>query len=214
LASSDRSITLSKRTVGVALAVVLGLIFGVTQIGHAASSAQPADKMTVTGNNDDQFGPGTTVTVLGGTMKTSTTEDLILQVSMECAIITSTITTNTTEYAFGQVRIRVTVDGVPVQVGGTTPDDGWVVFCNRAQTVTTTGTDTHSIMLATRAANSFNWVKLNVGGAGVSHVIRVLAEFTETPTNATSMAKAIIGRRTLVVEPTKAANNETLGCCP
>ena len=67
--------------------------------------------------------------------------------------------------------------------------------------------DSIRTFMETRQANGFNWMALNVGAA--THLIEVKAELTTTATVKAS-AKAVLGNRTLIVEPTKAANNETV----
>src|SRR2546421_624197 len=94
--------------------------------------------------------------------------------------------------------------GLVVGMGGTA-DDGKVVFCNRTYARTTSGfteQETISDYLNTREANAFNWASLDSGN-GI-HTIAVKGEFTKTATNGT--ASAIIGNRTLVVDPTKVQN--------
>ena len=83
-------------------------------------------------------------------------------------------------------------------------DDILDVFSN----ITTAGfteSETISDYLNTREANGFNWASLDSGN-GI-HTITVKGEFTKTATNGT--ASAIIGNRTLVVDPTKVQNQTT-----
>jgi hypothetical protein len=189
--------------VALAGAVALGLMVG---IGGAAGTV-PADKVTVTGAKPDIVDAGSNVTLLGPVqMRTSTPEDLVFHVTAECSILNHiTNTGNDASSSQGQVRVWVEVDGHPV---GVVPghqgssDDGKVVFCNRTYARTTSGfteSETISDYLNTREANGFNWASLDTGN-GI-HTIVVKGEFTATATNGT--ASAIIGNRTLVVDPTK-----------
>jgi hypothetical protein len=176
--------------------------------GGAADNL-PADKVTATGAKPDVSAPGQTVTLLGPVrMRTSTVEDLALQFTAECSILTDLTTTgNDTQDAFGQVRTWVEVDGKPVGVVPGTPggsDDGKVVLCNRAYHRDTSGftADNQATIhdyIRTREANGFNWATVNVGN-GI-HTIAVKGEFTETATNK-GVAQAVVGNRTLIVQPT------------
>ena len=72
-----------------------------------------------------------------------------------------------------------------------------------------TGCETEEWFQNTKSANAFNWVRLNVGNG--DHVIRLKADVSsaasaETPSEV-SEAKAYIGNRTMIVEPTKMAND-------
>jgi hypothetical protein len=204
-----RSVTVAAMTIAVvALAVVW---IGVTS-GQAADSL-PADKMGVVAADTEVVSPSENVSLLGPTkMRTSSTEDLIFQVTAECALTTDVKTVgNDDQSAAGLVKIWVTVDGKEVPVApGTT--DGKIVFCNRSyQRRTTLFEDedaTIETFFRTRQANGFNWVKLNVGN-GI-HTIEVRGTLTHEATD-DATAMAAIGNRTLVVQPTKAAHNETLG---
>src|SRR5207248_127733 len=157
-----------------------------------------------TGNNVDNVPSGSGTVVLEAHMKTSSTEDLVLQLTMECSIITQVTTTGTdSSTAFGQIRAWITIDGgtspttnvVPVSTQPTT-DDGKVVFCNRAHTQTFTDSgmpdDTLTTYLRTRDANAFNWVKLNAGGAGTIHDIKVWADFTNSGTTSNALASGLV----------------------
>ena len=88
------------------------------------------------------------------------------------------------------------------------PDDGRVVFSNREFQVTSLlGVDVIRLFIGSRSANSFQWITLNVG-SGI-HTITVKGQLDVQVTGA-GMAKAAIGKRTLVVEPAKLANDATV----
>jgi hypothetical protein len=72
--------------------------------------------------------------------------------------------------------------------------------------------ETESWFQRVKTANSFNWVRLNAG-SGV-HTVKLWGEFTTTassPTGETQSATALVGNRTLVIEPTKMANDAIMG---
>ena len=180
----------------------------------------PADKVTVAGSKIDVFNPNTDVTLLSAQMRTSNVADLTFAVSLECSIVTQVTTMgNDMQSAFGQVRIWVEIDGKDVGVlPGTqgTSDDGHVVFCNRTYSSTTNGFSeagsgnsdpTITTYQATKNADAFNWVALNVGN-GI-HTISVHGELTTHVTDASKdMAQAVVGNRTVVVDTTQTAQNQ------
>ena len=71
------------------------------------------------------------------------------------------------------------------------------------------GCETEEWFQNTKSANAFNWVRLNVGSG--NHVVAVKADVSELAGSTTpgevSEAQAYIGNRTLIVEPTKMAND-------
>jgi hypothetical protein len=199
----------------VTVALCAALLVVVT--GAFAGAGSPADKVVAGGDKTVVMAPQTGATLLTATMSTSKPTDLILSVTSECSILTTVDNVgSSTATAFGQVRIWVEVDGqiVPVQSISNPPqatpaggdDTDKAVFCERTHTVTfmpTTQTDTISQYQATKSANAFNWLRQNVGAG--SHTITVKADLASSATNGT--AEAIVGNRTLVVEPTKMAND-------
>jgi hypothetical protein len=198
---------------GVAITALLVAVFYANRESAQSATNLPADKVTVTGAKPDIVDAGSNVTLLGPVqMRTSTPEDLVFHVTAECSILNHiTNTGNSSASSEGQVRVWVEFDGkaVPVVPGpagsGGPADDGKVVFCNRTYSRTTAGfteSETISDYLNTREANAFNWASLDSGN-GI-HTIAVKGEFTKTATNGT--ASAIIGNRTLVVDPTKVQN--------
>jgi hypothetical protein len=125
-----------------------------------------------------------------------------------------------TATATGQVRVWTEVDGkiVPIEsiseprqntptAGG---EEDKVVFCERTHKVEfmpLTQTDTLKQFQATKSANAFNWLRLNVGSG--EHTITVKADLKSEAVNGT--AEAVVGNRTLIVEPSKMANNAVIG---
>jgi hypothetical protein len=197
----------------------------------AFGASQPADKAYASGKKVAIVGPGANVPILTAVFKTSAPEDLIFNVTLECSIVTSVTTTgNGFAEAQGNVQIWVTIDGkiVPIQSVSSNPqpsnssiagdDTDKVTFCHRDQAQTVSGA-TNTFMLTeyieTKEANAFNWVYLNAGS--LTHTITVYATLTNspvtaacTPTTVTTCSAALIGNRTLVVEPTKLANNAVI----
>ena len=217
---------LSRRAV-VAMAIAASVAVAVPMTMAATtggSNSYPADKMTVSGAAFDVSAPGESVKLLEAHLRTSSTEDLILNASAECDILTQLHNEGNsldTEKAFAQVKFYVKIDGATVPVSAddvtdptTGAEQGKVVFCNREHDATSTfdnAQEFYETYLDTRSANSFQWVALNVGN-GV-HDIQLWADFTATVSGVNmtkDMAKAAVGKRTLVVEPTKAAHNEVV----
>ena len=209
-----------------ALSLFAALAVGV--VGTQAFAAQdesthlPADKTAVAGATTQSMGPGKEKVILQERMRVSTPSDLILGVTAECSILTSLTTNsdNPTSSAKGKVAVRIEIDGkeVPVQ---TSDPDGSVVFCNRTYSRTVTddegpadGIDDETDYIRTKNANAFNWLAFNVGtdfdtpenGDNIVDIVVYAKYVTETTGDATAQAK--VGKRTLVIEPVKAANTE------
>lgn len=203
----------------VALAVLASLAFVTPMLTPASANHTPANKMAVAGSTlevlrDESLlnTEPTTATILSGVMKASSPTDLVLQVTLECALWTTVATVgNEASEARATIKVWVEIDGAPVAVSGSeadADDAGKVVFCDRThrQTVTDLDDDDARIeqFLKTRTANAFNWVALNVGN-GV-HTIEVIAEL-DTVADDAGQTMAAVGKRTLVAEPTKLAND-------
>ena len=135
----------------------------------------------------------------------------------------------------GTVEMYVTIDNRVVPVAGVGPgataEDGSVVFCNReyGRRVTDTedntpmdGQDEEADYIRTRTANAFQWLATNVGttyddvGLNGQNIIRVEVHAVYTdddPTGNTgcqpdfseTCSEAFVGKRTLIVEHTKAS---------
>ena len=188
------------------------LLFTLTTDG-AEATHQPADKVAAAGAAAKVFAPGSAVTLLEEAVKTSSPTDLILGVTAECVITTELTTVgNDAESAEGTVRIWVEVDGVPVPVSSDDAvETGKVTFCNQLEQRTTSMFDDANATIDTLnrsgAANAFQWLRLNMGN-GV-HTITVKADLVTSATEGSS-AMAAVGKRTLIIEPVKAANDETV----
>ena len=205
------------------------LLIGALFAGQSAfADHEPANKVAAAGSETEVMAPGDTVPVLQERVRISSQADLILSLTAECDILTDlTVGGNGAEDdagAFGQVRTFITIDDkvVPVSTDDAT-DTGKVVLCNRAHTKSVRdgedpedGTDEQRDMTRTRQANGFNWLALDTGfvydnpanGQNILDIV-VWAEFTETTTNRAD-AEALIGHRTLIVEPTNASVHEAV----
>lgn len=206
-------------------------LFVAYSIGNTAQATHlPADKIAAAASNTDVIGANDTQVLLSETMKVSSPTDLILSLTAECSILTSVATLGDgTSEAFGQVQMQVTIDGQPVPVQDSsfgTPqgdDTGEVVFCNRLHRQRTagfddTGEDDNEIeaFLETRNANAFNWISINPAryDADSDNIleIEVLGTFNTNivsdPGAAPAQAVAVVGNRSLVVEPVKLSVHE------
>lgn len=193
------------------IAVALGAILSPLG-GSAVATHTPADKVSASGSSTEVLGANNTAVLLTATLKTAKPSDLIVGVTAECSILTNLTTVgNDDSKAFGEVKIQVLIDGTPVPVATNDRDAGRVVFCNRAYQRTTTMFDdedaTIQTFLETRTANAFNWLGLNVG-SGI-HRVEIVGHFL-TEATANAAAEAVVGNRTLIIEPVKAANDETV----
>ena len=196
----------------------------------ANATHQPADKVVAAGSTIEVIGPNTETTILTSTLRTSKPTDLILAVSMECSIFTGLVTGPSTDggtdsaTAAGHIRAWIEIDGqiVPVNSMSEPPqltptggsEDDKVTFCNRTYSRTVTdsenlldGQDIEDDYIATKNANAFNWLRLNLG-SGVHEIVVKATLLQETAGDAT--AEAVIGNRSLIVEPAKLANDATI----
>jgi hypothetical protein len=156
---------------------------------------------------------------------------MILQVSMECSIITDNVILGSTtpgaqESALteGTVRSWIEIDGkiVPIISSSSPPQDpppagddtDKVTFCNRVFNRTVQdvedpqdGYDRSRDYIETKTANAFNWVRLNMGSG--THNITLYADLSHFSTTASS-ASAFVGNRSMIGIPGKFANDATI----
>lgn len=196
----------------------------------ATATHQPADKVVAAGSKLEVIGPNAETTILTSTLRTSKPTDLILAVSMECSIFTRLVTGPSGDggtdsaTAAGHIRVWVEIDGqiVPINSMSEPPqltppggsEDDKVTFCNRTYSRTVTdaedpldGQDIEDDYIATKNANAFNWLRLNLG-SGVHTIVVKATLLQQTAGDAT--AEAVIGNRSLIVEPAKLANDATI----
>jgi hypothetical protein len=216
-------------------AIVLALILGYGLFASqapAGAQGQPANKVAAAADVDDIkfIEGGEKEPVLETSLRTSKPSELLLHVSAECALWTYVRTFgNDDQAARGELKLwltKATNGGEPEVIGvtsvsdgpnspGEAQDDGKVVFCDRMYRRTTNFADDedHEIdtYMDTRSANAFNWLALNVG-SGV-HTITLWAEFDDTVnigdfeagSDGASDSTGAIGRRSLIIEPVRAA---------
>lgn len=195
-------------------------------VGTTFANHTPADKPFAAASKSMRTGPAPRIELLSATVKNSKPTDLVLQVSMECSIITDNVIIGSTvpgasesATTAGKVRAWIEVDGKIVPIvstgaGEAGDDSDKVTFCNRVfeRTVQDTedpqdGFDGSRDYIATKSANAFNWVRLNVGSG--THTIKLLGEFSQQA-SAGSTADAYIGTRSMIGIPGKFANDAVI----
>ena len=196
-----------------ALIVAVSLVLAAPLVAAALTDdgSNAANKTAAAGSTVEFLSPAVGATVLATTIKTSSTQDLVFAVTMECALWTTVATVGNDEStARATVTVQVLFDGVPVPVSGA-GDEGAVVFCDRTHRQTTMDFDDEDARieqyLATRSANAFNWILPDVGMG--THTVQVVADLTATTTDEL-FVQAGVGHRTLIVEPTHLPQGFTL----
>lgn len=200
----------------------------------AAGSGMPANKAVAAGSKVKSIAVNGVEELMSATFKTSKPEDLLISVSAECSILTDVVIPGSadpgatqTASARGAVKIWVELDGkiVPIEDVSAPPQDpagngngtdaDKVTFCDRLHQRTVTdqedeqdGIDGSRDYIDTKAANAFNWVRLNAGSG--AHTLKVFGQFTTSAVGAGSNAAAYVGNRSLVIEPTKLANDAVI----
>jgi hypothetical protein len=187
-----------------------GLLLGL--VAPATATHEPANKVSAAGSTTEIAGPNERVVLLSERVKTSKPTDLILGVTLECSIVTDVTTTGNDEaMAAGALDVWIEIDGKAVPVSQDDTDGGRVTFCNRSYGRTTSLFDdedaTIETFFRTKDAHGFNWQALDTGSA--THTIQVLGRLTQQ-TSGDATAEVVIGDRTLIVEPVKSANDETI----
>lgn len=242
------------RWTGVAAVPVAGIMAMVSgPLAPVGANHQPANKVAVAGSATEIAGPATDVTLMTGTLKTSSPTDVLIQLSMECALFTDTSVAparqKSTAVATARVESWIEIDAtpadatddannvvVPVASNDTAaaPGDisldndvppqaaaGRVVMCHRTQGLEAALDFSDAGILAsddfirlyqgTREASAFNWVRLNMGSGTFEIEVhaQVVDEISST-NGGVAVAKGAIGKRTLIVEPAKLANDATI----
>lgn len=224
----------------VALLALLTVVVGYAVIRQPAPAThQPADKVVAAGEELVDIPAGTAVTILTATLRTAKPTDLIMSVTLECAILTKLFTAgstspNATSSATAFAKIDVWIQEgttiVPISAVSAPPqdpenaggEDDKVTFCSRDEGRQVTdaedprdGVDKQQTYQNTKAANAFNWVLLNAG-SGI-HTYQVKATLVEsTPCTSSGLATeetcsdALIGNRTFVIQPVKLANDASI----
>lgn len=212
-----------ERTRNALLALLsLGLLLNFV-IQPALATHSPANKAVAAGSHVVVTAPGSNVILLSSSLRTSAPQDLILNVSLECSILTALVTNNDDKTATsrGAIQVWVEIGGETVPIndvsspGDHTPgvgnDSDRVTFCDREYSRTVTdeenpadGLDEIRDYIKTKSSHSFQWVVMNLG-SGIHDVVVKANLITSATKSAT--AEAFIGNRTLVVEPTRLAND-------
>lgn len=217
-----------------ALAAALSLLAGgfvVTQAAGAYANHTPADKPFAAASKTIRFSPGERVPLLSATVKNSKPTDMILQVSLECSIITDNVILGSDQpgaqesaLTEGTVRTWIEIDGkvVPIISQSSPPQDppppgdetDKVTFCNRVFNRTVQdaedpedGYDRSRDYIETKSANAFNWVRLNMGSG--NHTIVLYGDLSHFATSG-STASAYVGNRSMIGIPGKFANDATI----
>ncbi len=206
-----------------AVTLVLTIAPASPAVRPARANHLPADKIGVSASvmqvmvaTASPVGPVSsgTVTLLQATLRNSSPTDLMIQVSAECALWTDIVSPSSDAKA--SVKVWAELDGSPVPVTTDSngdgvnddPDDGKVVFASRDfQIAGLLSADVLKLYLSTRNADEFNWITLNVGSGIHSLVVKGRLDVQVT---GTGYAKAAIGKRTLIAEPAKLANDATV----
>lgn len=208
-------------TTGVAIGLAVLLLAVSFTPGLGQASHNPADKAAAAGStleimeattSDGSFSQ--THQILQTDVRTSSPTDLVLQLTGECALWTDVTTVGNDEsQAEASVDVWIEVDGerVPVSTHSSTGDTGEVTLCNRAYRVNTMNFDDENATieryLKTKQANAFNWVSLDLGSGVHNVTVKAQLEGHAEAEDGTARAKALIGKRTLVVEPVKLPND-------
>lgn len=199
----------------------------------AGADHEPANKVAAAGSETIISGPGEEVTILSERVRVSSGSDLILALTAECDILTELTTGGNGQTdsagAMGSIEAWIEIDGTRVKVSSDdSTNPGEVVLCNRAHNKSIKdaesntpmdGTDEETDETQTRQANAFNWLALDTGflyddkvtvnGNNILDIV-VKARLTETVTNGRAEVEALIGHRTLIVEPTNVSVHEAV----
>lgn len=203
-------------------ALALAIPLGIAAPFGDGGEPKAANKTAASGSDFTYLGtaasPLPETTILDALIKTSGPQDALIQVSLECSLLTDVYSTTLDDHPEGytaigraeaHVVVWVEVDGVPLTVGG---GDGRITFCDRVhqQELRDIDDDTGNFTIRqfqdTMSANAFNWIALDMG-SGVHHVeVKATIEAANTEG---SFAQGGIGVRTLIVEPTRFAQGAT-----
>lgn len=223
------------------LTILAAIFFTMPMLVYSSASAQqPSSKAAVQVSNIALLSATSTSIVvwtdlLSVSIKTPNKKDLIMFVSLECALFAKTVGKSSktgtldTQLASSGVRLRVLVDGV------TLAEPGEVVFCRKAQSLNTilaealsscvdgsdgsipdgiiqitectTSPSEIQLILDSMDANAFNFALADLG-VGV-HQVKVQAQIdiNLTPGSTNVEAKAAIGKGSVIVEEVRLIKN-------
>jgi hypothetical protein len=194
-----------------AVALILAVSLSTTSSGQNAASykaflAAGANEVVVQGNG--------AMKIFDGVARTSSVGDLMIGVSMECALWTGTVTNAPKGGGRNASTSRAAVN-VTVYVGGVPATPGEVVFCDREQedALTFDSTDeifndsiTLELFLRTKNANHFNFYVRNPGNGTHSVEVWVNGVNVADPNAPNGSTRAAIGKRTMVIEEFNSSN--------
>jgi hypothetical protein len=218
------------------LAATLFTAYTATQV---RASGEPANKAGAAGSDVDQVDDATAI-LSDTIRVSSPEDAIIMvsaECSILTSLETGGANADTAT-ALGSVRLWVEIDGKrvpvstddteedgddPVEDDGDTSDIGEVTFCNRAYSRSVADSegdgevDEEKDYIDTRTANAFNWMALDLGtfyddldnGQNIIEVV-LWADFDEEVSGADAIADAFVGSRTMIIEPTKVSNDETV----
>jgi hypothetical protein len=186
-------------------------------------SSTAANKVVAIGSELELMrdAPGVSLeqTLLSVTGKFSDPKDLLIQLTAETALLTKVKgggATKDTSIAKAAIVAWVEIDGNVVPVCGAT--GGEVTLDLRAfgiETLFDEAIEYVEIFIKTKSAHGFNWVAMNVGdydesynGMG-TYDIEVIG-LLKVAEHGVADAAALVGARTLVVEPIKVAQGTTV----
>lgn len=212
--------TIDTKTLIAAVAVAALLLpIGSANESNAANKAAAAGSgFRYLGTAADPLAP---TAILDTFIKTAGPEDVVIQVALECSLLTDVFSTTLDDHPEGytargsaeaQVVVWVTIDGVPVTISSD-DEDGKVTFCDRVHTQeirdidASTGNFTIRQFQQTMTANAFNWVALDLGSA--IHHVEVFATIEAANTEG-SFAQGAVAKRTLIVEPVQFSQGYTV----
>lgn len=212
---------LSNRAVKILAAFVLvaGLVAAFVVVQGAQADHTPADKVVSTGAQLDDFNqPTGDHTLMEVGLRSSTPSDLMITVSLECTILTNLVTNTDNPNAKAEARILGWIEITDLSGSVFPTSDGKVTFCDRVYERRMTdndggGLDQEADYIRTKSAHAFTWIALNLGKG--LHTVEFHVELEDSDTAcvvstgpaATTCSDAIVGNRTLVVEPTKLSSH-------
>lgn len=212
--------TIDTKTLIAAVAVAALLLpLGSANESNAANKAAAAGSgFRYLGTAEDPLAP---TAILDTFIKTGGPQDVVIQVALECSLLTDVFSTTMDDHPEGytaigsaeaHVVVWVAIDGVPVAISGD-DTDGKVTFCDRVHQQElrdiddSTGNFTVRQFQETMTANAFNWVALDLGSA--VHHVEVFATIEAANTEG-SFAQGAIAKRTLIVEPVQFSQGYTV----
>jgi hypothetical protein len=212
--------TIDTKTLIAAVAVACLLLpLGTANESNAANKAAAAGSgFRYLGTAADPLAP---TAILDTFIKTGGPQDVVIQVALECSLLTDVFSTTMDDHPEGytaigraeaHVVVWVTIDGVPVTISSD-DEDGKVTFCDRVHQQElrdvddSTGNFTVRQFQETMTANAFNWVALDLGSA--VHHVQVFATIEAANTEG-SFAQGAVAKRTLIVEPVQFSQGYTV----